>query len=187
MSEKALVLIKPDGVQRALIGRVIERFETAGLKVIGIKMVQPTAKQTGEHYAEDKGWLMSVGKKLKASNKEKGIPTKETELQIGMRVRALLMKELSKSPVVAIVLEGNAANDVARKIAGATEPRKADPSTIRGSFSTDTYGAADAAKRPVRNIVHVSETAKAADREIRVWLTASELYKYKRCDEDVIV
>ncbi len=187
MSERALVLVKPDGVQRALIGKVVARFEEAGLKVVGIKMVQPTAKQTGEHYAEDKEWLLSVGKKLKKSNDEKGIPTKETELQIGMRVRSLLMKELSSTPVVAIVFEGNAANDVARKIAGATEPRKADPSTIRGSFSTDTYGAADAAKRPVRNIVHVSEDKKAADREIKVWFAANELHKYKRCDEGVIV
>ncbi len=186
MSERALVLIKPDGVQRALIGTVIERFEATGLKVIGIKMVQPTAKQTGEHYAEDKEWLLSVGKKLKASNSEKGIPTKETELQIGMRVRSLLMEELSKSPIVAIVLEGNAANDVARKIAGATEPRKADPSTIRGMYSIDTYGAADAAKRPVRNVVHVSETAKAADREIKVWFASSELHRYKRSDEGII-
>ena len=169
-----------------LIGKVIARFEEAGLKVVGMKMLQPSAKQTGEHYAEDKEWLLSVGKKLKKSNEEKGIPTKETEMEIGMRVRSLLMKELSSTPVVAIVFEGNSANEVARKIAGATEPRKADPSTIRGSLSTDTYGAADAASRPVRNLVHVSEDKKAADREIKVWFSASELYKYKRCDEDII-
>ncbi len=184
--EKALVLIKPDGVERALIGKVIGRFEETGLKVIAIKMLFPTEKQTGTHYAEDKEWLLSVGKKAKQSNLEKGIPTTETEMEIGMRIRSLLIKELTKSPIVAIVLEGNAANDVARKLAGATEPRKADPSTIRGSLSTDTYGMADAAKRPVRNIVHVSENKEAAEREIKIWFEEKELHKYKRADQDII-
>ena len=83
------------------------------------------------------------------------------------------------------MLEGNAANDVGRKLAGATEPRKAEPSTIRGSLSVDTYGAADAGKRPIRNIVHVSENSVAAEREIDVWFSKSELHSYKRCDEHI--
>ncbi len=184
--ENALVLIKPDGVERAVIGKVIARFEETGLKVIGLKMIKASEKQAGSHYADDKEWLLSVGKKATQSNMEKGIATTESEMEIGLRIRSLLIKELSKSPIVAMVLQGNAANDVARKLAGSTEPRKADPSTIRGSLSIDTYGAADSGKRPIRNIVHVSENKEAAEREIKIWFAESELHKYKRCDEDIL-
>ena len=184
--ERALVLIKPDGVERALIGKVISRFEGAGLKVVALKMILANEKQAGTHYAEDQEWLISVGKKANQSNIEKGLPVTEKDIDIGMRIRSHLIKELTRSPIIAMVLEGNAANDVARKLAGATEPRKADPSTIRGSLSNDTYGAADSGKRPIRNIVHVSENKEAANREITVWFTESEIQKYKRCDESIL-
>ncbi|MEM0201403.1 MAG: nucleoside-diphosphate kinase [Candidatus Micrarchaeaceae archaeon] len=184
--ERALVLIKPDGVERALIGKVIHRFEEIGLKVVALKMILAKEKQAGLHYAEDQDWLISVGKKANQSNLEKGIPVTEKDIDIGIRIRSHLIKELTRSPIVAIILEGNAANDVSRKIAGATEPRKADPSTIRGSMSNDTYGAADAGKRPIRNIVHVSENKEAANREIAVWFTNSEIQNYKRCDESLL-
>ncbi|MGC8479080.1 MAG: nucleoside-diphosphate kinase [Candidatus Micrarchaeia archaeon] len=184
--EKALVLIKPDGVERALIGKVISRFEEVGLKVIALKMLVPTEMHAGTHYAEDEEWLVSVGKKANQSNLEKGMPVTEKDIDIGKRIRSHLIKELTRSPIVAIVLEGNAANDVSRKIAGSTEPRKADPSTIRGSLSIDTYAAADAGKRPIRNIVHVSENKDAAEHEIKIWFSESELMHYKRCDESII-
>ncbi|MCL4375795.1 nucleoside-diphosphate kinase [Candidatus Marsarchaeota archaeon] len=181
--ERALVLIKPDGIERALIGNVISKFEISGLKVVGIKMLNATKEMAGKHYAEDEEWLTSVGKKMKASYKEKGEEITEPDRAIGMRVREMLMNELIRVPIIAMVLEGNAANDVARKIAGSTEPRKADPSTIRGMYSSDTYGLADKQKRPVRNIVHVSESKEAAEKEIKVWFKESEIYKYKRADE----
>jgi nucleoside-diphosphate kinase len=184
--ERALVLVKPDGVERALVGKVIDRFESAGLKVVALKMIKATEKMAGEHYMADEEWFLSVGKKTKQSYKEKGLEVNETEREIGVRVRSLLMKELTRSPIVAMVLEGNAANFVARKIAGATEPRKADPATIRGTFSVDSYERADEMKRPVRNLAHVSEDDKAAKREIKVWFTDDEIHEYKRADQDVI-
>ncbi len=186
MAEQALVLIKPDGVERALIGRVFSKFEDAGLKVVAIKMLEPTAAQAGEHYAADENWLLSVGEKNIKSSLEKGIKVKETAIQIGNRVRQLLIDSLAGTPIVAFVLEGNAANEVARKIAGATEPRKADPSTIRGAFSCDTYSAADAKKRPLRNLVHVSESKEAADREIKIWFKKNEILDCKRADHELV-
>ncbi len=184
--DRALVLVKPDGVERALIGSVIKRFEDAGLKVVGIKMLKPTEDVVGRHYTDDKEWLLSVGKKAKQSAIEKGQDVKETEMEIGQRIRSLLVRELTKGVVVAFVLEGNACAEAARKIAGGTEPRKADPSTIRGAYSTDSYALADAKKRPVRNIVHVSENAEIGEKEIKVWFKESELFKYRRADEEAM-
>lgn len=177
--ERALVVIKPDGIEKALVGRVISKFEDVGLKVVGIKMTRATSALVGKHYIADENWLMSVGRNAKAADAKRGIVTKETERQIGMRIRSYLMKELTRSPVVAIVLEGRDANKVARKMAGSTEPKSADPSTIRGMYSTDTYRQADKERRAIRNIVHVSDSPKSARREIRVWFRPSELYNYK--------
>jgi nucleoside-diphosphate kinase len=186
MPEKALVLVKPDGVKRALIGRVITKFEEAGLKVVAIKMLKPTAELTGEHYAADDAWLKSVGEKNIKSNIEKGIKVKETAMEIGNRVRKLLMSSISDEPIVAIVIEGNAANEVARKLAGATEPRKADASSIRGAFGCDSYESADLGTRPLRNVVHVSESKEAAEREIKIWFKKNEILDYKRADQAIL-
>ncbi len=184
--EKALVLIKPDGVERALIGKVISKFEDTGLKVVALKMLKPTSETVSKHYIYDEKWLLALGTKAKSSAKEKGIELPETEIQIGERVRNQLMRELSRSPIVAMVFEGNACNEIARKLAGATEPRKADPSTIRGMYSSDTYALADKNDRSGRNVVHVSENAEQAEREIKVWFEEKEINDYKRADEDVM-
>lgn len=181
--ERVLVLIKPDGVERALIGRVTAIFEEAGLKVVGLKMLKAQKSIIERHYTDDEEWLLSVGKKSKQSYFEKGIKVQKTEREIGMEIRQRLIKEISKSPIVAMVLEGNAAAEASRKMAGGTEPKKADPSTIRGKFSTDSYGLADAEKRPIRNIVHVSENAEIAENEIKIWFKEDELFDYKRADE----
>ncbi len=183
MAERALVLIKPEGLQRALTGRIITKFEEVGLKVTAMKLVRVTSELAGNHYADDKQWMVALGTKTKATNLEKGIKMSETPIQIGERIRAALIKHLAGKPVIALVLEGNAANDIGRKIAGATEPRKADPSTIRGMFSPDTYPAADAAKRPILNLVHVSENKEAAEREIKIWFSEKEIVSYRRADE----
>lgn len=182
--DRALVLVKPDGVERALIGAVIKRFEDSGLKVVGLKMVKPTEAVVGSHYTDDKEWLLSVGKKAKQSAKEKGSKSDDTEMDIGRRIRSLLIKELTHGVVVAFVLEGNSAAEAARKIAGGTEPKSADPSSIRGAYSTDSYSMADRKKRPVRNIVHVSENGEIAEKEIKIWFNDSELFKYSRADEE---
>lgn len=177
--ERALVIVKPDGIEKALIGKVIAKFEESGMKVVGLKMVMAKESLVGKHYAEDETWLMNVGKNAKAADAKRGIVTKETEREIGMRIRSYLMNELIRTPVVAIVLEGDSANQRARKLAGSTEPKSADPSTIRGMYSTDTYQLADKEKRAIRNIVHVSDSPESAEREIAVWFKKSELYNYK--------
>jgi nucleoside-diphosphate kinase len=87
---------------------------------------------------------------------------------------------------VAIVIEGNEAISIIRKTVGATEPRKADPSSIRGQYSIDSYDVADAKQRAVKNLIHASEDRKTAEREIAVWFKPGEIIKYKRLDQDAV-
>ena len=145
-------------------------------------MLKATDEIVKRHYTDDEGWLLSVGEKTKKSYLERGVEVKETSREIGLRIREMLVKEITRTPIIAAVFEGNAAADVARKIAGATEPRKADPSTIRGKYASDTYSLADKEKRPVRNLVHVSETGEIGESEIRVWFSEKELFEYQRAD-----
>ncbi len=186
MIERTLVLIKPEGVYRALIGKVITTFEDAGLKIVGIKMVRPDKDLAGKHYAADEEWLTSVGRKTKESAQKKGIEIKESEIEIGNRVRNMLLAHLTSGPVIAIALEGNEAIYVVRKLTGGTEPRSADPSSIRGRYGLDSYEMGDLKGRPVRNVVHASEDAKAAKKELSLWFKDSELVDYHRADEEHI-
>ncbi len=183
MIERTLVLVKPDGVERALIGKIISRFEESGMKVVAIKMVLPDKELTGTHYAADPKWFEDTGNRTLAAYKEKGVILNETAVQISTRIRNYLIDFLSSGPAVAMVLEGNEAISITRKIVGATEPKRSDPSTIRGSLSLDSYELADEQKRVLKNLVHASEDKRTADREIAVWFKPSEIMKYKRADE----
>jgi len=186
MIERTLLVIKPDGIQRAMIGKVISRFEDVGFKVIALKMVLADKKLASEHYIADEKWFQDTGSKTIASYKERGVIIKETPKQVATKIRNYIIDYISSGPVVAMVLEGNDAISITRKIVGATEPRKADPSTIRGLYSSDSYEFADVKKRPTKNIVHASEDKKTAEREISVWFKPSELMKYTRPDENAM-
>ena len=185
MIERTLVLIKPDGVYRALIGKVIQRFEDAGLKVVGMKMVWPSKDMASEHYVADEKWLLNVGTNAKKSYIEKGMDVNESELEIGNKVRNYLLDYITSGPIAALVIEGNDAVSIVRKIGGSTSPQKADPSSIRGMYSSDSYQMADEGKRAVKNILHMSEDPVIAKREIKVWFSEAELVDYKRADEKI--
>jgi len=131
MKEKTLVLIKPDGVQRGLIGEILSRFEKTGMKIIGMKMAYASKELAGKHYADDEQWLKSVGEKAAAAAKERGEEMKETPLEFGQKIRTQLMDYISMSPVIAIVIEGQNAVATVRKIVGPTSPEHAAPGTIR--------------------------------------------------------
>lgn len=107
--ERTLILVKPDGVQRALIGDIISRFERRGLKLIGMKLMQVTPELAAEHYAEHRGKPFYAG----------------------------LTEYITGGPVVAMVWEGKNAIDTARTTIGATDPLKAAPGTIRGDFGVE--------------------------------------------------
>jgi nucleoside-diphosphate kinase len=186
MMEKTLVLIKPDAVQRGLIGEIISRFEKAGLKIIGMKMVYADKEMAGKHYADDEAWLKSVGEKTLASYEKKGIKLNRTAIEHGRLVRQQLMDFISMSPIIALVIEGHNAIAHIRKIVGATAPSDAIPGTIRGDYSFDTYSLADNSNRPIQNLIHASGNKEDAEKEIPIWFKQDELYAWKRVDEDLM-
>jgi len=184
--ERSLVLIKPDGVQRALIGEIISRFERPGFKIIAMKMMLASPEHAGKHYADDAAWLKSVGEKALASLVKKGITTKDDAVTIGRRIRQQLMEFISMSPVVAFVLEGHGVIDKVRQIIGSTSPAAALPGTIRGDFALDSYGLADQSGRPIQNLIHASDSPESAAKEISIWFKPEELQPYTRVDEALI-
>ena len=179
--ECTLVILKPDTVQRAIVGQIISRFEQKGFRIAGMRMLNPTSEKLGIHYADDLVWKKSVGAKTREKMSSRGIAIKESDEEIGARIREWNMKGL-QAPVIAIVFEGYHAVELGRKIVGDTEPRSALPGTIRGDFSTDSYDKADEDKRVVRGLVHASGSVKEAEREIKVWFKDEELFDYPRDD-----
>ncbi len=184
--ERTLILIKPEGVKRAISGRIISKFEDAGLKIVAMKMAMPDRKLAEMHYPLDKEWYENAWRNTKRGLEAKGLKMRETPLELGKRVRGMLMVHLTSGPVIAFVLEGNDAIASSRRLCGSTSPNRADPSTIRGMFSTDSYESADKAGRTIFSIIHASDSPKSAEREILVWFTKKELLNYKRADEGLV-
>ena len=189
--ERTLVLIKPDGVKRALIGEIISRIEMRGLKVVGMGMIWATPEQIDKHYPHDEGWMQGMGSKTLVSYKEYGLdPIKELgtddPLKIGMECRSWLLSFMSSGPIVKIAIEGLHSIEMVRKIVGKTIPASADMGTIRGDFSVDSPTLANRDKRAVRNLIHASGTQEEASHELALWFTKEELFDYQRSDESTI-
>lgn len=186
MIERTLVLLKPDAVQRALVGEILSRFERPGFKIIGLKMCYATKDVAGKHYADDEAWLTSVGEKAKKAAESKGQKMPDTPKAIGQRVRQQLIDFITMSPTVAIVLEGHDVINKVRTIVGDTAPSKAMPGTIRGDFSFDSYGLADVSGRPIQNLIHASDSPDSSKREIDIWFKKDEIHPYQRVDEALL-
>ncbi len=185
MNEKTLVVIKPDAMQRGIMGEIISRYEKVGLKIIGAKMLKVPKELADKHYPKDREeFIVGMGQKTLNSYKEQGLdPVEElgTEdpKEIGLKIQGWLVEFISESPVMALVLEGPHAIEVVRKITGFTLPAKADPGTIRGDYSFDSSAYANTAKRPIRNLIHASGDAEEAEFEINLWFSHDELYDYE--------
>ncbi len=189
--ERTFVMVKPDGVQRALVGEIIRRFEKAGLKIVAMKMVRADKALVNKHYPSDEKWLSVVGGKTLESYQKYGIDAKKQlgtsdPVAIGKMVKGWLVDFICSDPVVAMVLEGNHAVENVRKIVGSTLPLVALPGTIRGDYAVDSPDLANARKRPIRNLVHASGSLEEAKFEISLWFTSKEIYEYGRADEEII-
>ncbi len=184
--EKTLAIIKPDGVQRGLVGEIIRRFERAGLKITAMKMIWPDKKLLGEHYADDETYLTSVGQKALDNAKMQDQEMKESALEIGRRVREANMRYLSTGPVVAFILAGNTAVQTVRNIIGGTNPLTADVGTIRGDFTIDDFSQADLERRSTRNLMHASGNTAEAKREIKLWFKDDEIHDYQTVMDKVL-
>jgi nucleoside-diphosphate kinase len=189
--EKTLVLVKPDGVKRGLIGEVVSRIEKRGLKVIALEMIWANKEQVDGNYPDDEKWLNNVGEKTKATYEKYGYDAKkelgtDDNEKIGKTVRGWLIDFMTSGPIVKMVVKGVHAVDMMRKMVGNTMPALAEMGTIRGDFSVDSSIAANKSKRAVRNVVHASGTIEEAEREIAFWFSPEEIHDYKRAEEDIM-
>lgn len=155
--ERTLIVFKPDAVMRGIVGEIVTRFERVGLKIVGAKMLQPDYDHYYGHY--------------------EGIGTLKTRK--GDDIFESQLKSMLEGPVLAMVLEGVDAVEQVRKMVGDTQPKSAQPGTIRGDYAHMSYGAASAVGKGVSNVIHASAEPEEAAKEISHWFAETELYDYE--------
>ncbi len=159
MIQQTLVLIKPDGVLRGLVGEIIRRIERTGLKILAIKMVRVDKNFAEKHYLDIKE-------------------------RYGKKILDNLTSYLTEGPVIAICFEGISAISQVRKLVGTTYPSDSPPGTIRGDFCHISKDYANENNKKVGNLIHASASEKDAEYELKLWFSREELHNYKRSDEE---
>jgi len=187
--QQTVVLVKPDGVRRGLVGEILERFEKVGFKVAALKMVWVDRDQVAKHYMDEKEYLTSVGQRSLDDYVKFGYDANESlgtndPYEIGKMIRHWNMDALTSGPLIAMVLEGISAVEVVRKMVGPTNVSVAPAGTIRGDYSVDTPVLATLRKRPIKTIVHASGNVKEAEFEKKLWFKEKEIHQYKRIGEE---
>lgn len=181
------MVIKPDGVQRNLIGEIIKRLEQSGLKLVALKMMRADEALIEKHYTIDPEWLNKVGTKSIESYKKKGLtPPNDDPVALGKEVLNRLKVYISSGPVIPMVWEGSHAVEMVRKICGSTEPLSALLGTIRGDYTPESYQLADGDERAIRNLVHASGATDEAEKEIALWFDNKEIMDYKLIRDTII-
>jgi len=158
MIEQSLVLLKPDCVKRGLMGKIISRFEDAGFKIVGMKMVWIDKDFGKKHYFD-------LGERR------------------GEKVLEVMLKFMTEGPVLAICVEGVSAVENVRKMVGGTEPKSALPGTIRGDYAHISFAYADTKEKAVPNLIHASGNKEEAEAEVKLWFNVEELHTYKTVHE----
>ncbi len=189
--ERTFIMIKPDGVLRGLVGQIISRIESTGLKIVGLKLITASKEAIDGFYPSDQAWIQRLGEKTLSTYKTYGInPIEELNtddaLEIGRQVREWLLDFMTSGPIVPIVVEGIHAIEKIRKLAGETMPVNSTLGTIRGDFSSDSAAIANKQKRAVFNIVHATENAEEASEEIQYWFDSKDLSEYRSADDEII-
>lgn len=184
--ERTFVIIKPDGVQRSLVGDIIGRFERTGLKLTAVKMLVPKAEQCWTHYNKTEEWFERKGKAILEDRIKAGVSADKTALEYGKDIVQQLVTFMTSGPVVAMVIQGNQAVNVVMKIVGTTEPMTSDIGTIRGDLTVDSYALAGVDGRAVRNLIHCSDKPEEAEREIKIWFKEEEIINYRLVQEQIL-
>lgn len=174
--ERTLVLIKPDVLQRQLVGEILTRFERKGVKLTAMKMLNATREQVGEHYINDEAYLIETGEKARKGAIARGEDvTGWNSLEQGKKVRQRNINYLTCGPIIAIVFEGFGVISQVRKILGSASPADGDIGTIRDDYSLDTYALADSIDRSTMTMLHASDSVENAERELKIWFKESEI------------
>jgi nucleoside-diphosphate kinase len=184
--ERTLVIIKPDGVQRALMGDIINRFERTGLKFIAVKFLVPQAEQCWKHYNKDEEWFLKKGARVVEDRKAHGMPIEKETIEYGKDIIQANVDFFTSGPVLAFVIEGNQSVAIVKKIVGGTEPTTSDVGTIRGDLTVDSYALSSLDNRAVRNLAHCSDSPEEAEREIPLWFNENELVSYRLVGEQIL-
>jgi len=137
MSLMEFVMLKTEIIKQNLISEILERIEGSGLRIVAMKMIQVTNKQAQELYKMHKG----------------------------KRFYGRLVQNVTRGPVIVMVVKGRSAVEKMREIAGATNPRKAEPGTIRADYGTSL----------LRNVIHSADSSENAEREIKIFFKSSEI------------
>lgn len=177
--ERSFVAIKPDALQRSLIGEIIRRFERTGLKLVALKMIIATKDQCWEHYNKDDAWFEEKGALTIKDRQAANLAIEKPALEYGKDIINFLANFMTCGPIITMIWEGNQAVNVVKKIVGSTEPASSDVGTIRGDFTIDSYNLSSLDERAVRNLIHCSDAPEEAEREIKIWFNENEIISYK--------
>ncbi|MGA1047335.1 MAG: nucleoside-diphosphate kinase [Minisyncoccia bacterium] len=186
IKEKTLVIVKPDGVQRSLVGDIISRIERTGLKIVAMKMLLANEDTLWKHYDKDDTWFIEKGAIAIESRKSQGLEVDKEAIEYGKDILRGNISFMTSGPVIALIVQGNQSVGVVKKIVGGTEPLTSDVGTIRGDYTVDTYSLANSSSRAVRNLVHCSDKVSEAEREIALWFNESEIVKYNLANERIL-
>lgn len=190
--QRTFCMVKPDGVQRGLIGDIIHRIEKSGLKIVALKMVLATPETAKNHYpSSDEAWVHRLGEKTHSGFENLEVTAEQVlgtsdHKTLGQGVVEGLVDYMTSGPVVCMIVEGIQAIDMVRKLAGHTLPFKADVGTIRGDYSVDSPAIANAEKRAIHNLFHASENPGEAANEIKLWFGEEAVHDYLRAGENVM-
>jgi nucleoside-diphosphate kinase len=149
-------------------------------------MLVPTDEQLERHYNKDDEWFLSKGERIVNDLKAHGLPVEKEPIEYGRDIIKLMVKYMTAAPVLAMIVEGNAAIAVATKLGGSTEPATSDVGTIRGDYTIDSYPHASFENRGVRNLIHCSDSVEEAEREIALWFDESEIMDYVTAQERIM-
>jgi len=184
--ERTLVILKPDAVQRGLMGEIIRRFEKVGLKMVAMKIMMATEQQCWDHYNKDEAWFLKKGANIMKNREDLGLPIEKDALEYGKDIIRALVKFMTAGPIVPMIFEGNQAIGIVTKIVGGTEPLTSDIGTIRGDYTLDSYELSSYDDRAVRNLIHCSDQVSEAEREMKIWFTEEEILSYRLVAESII-
>jgi nucleoside-diphosphate kinase len=159
--ERTLVIMKPDALQRGIVGEIITRFERVGLKIVAAKVIQPSEEQYFYHYE-------TIGKMISRR---------------GQQAFDVTLEFMQEGPVIAMVLEGIEAISLVRKMVGTTEPKSAAPGTVRGDYSHISFEYANGRGVSIPNLIHASGDADDAKQEIKHWFKSEEIFEYETVHE----
>ncbi len=185
--ERTFVALKPDAIQRTLMGEIIGRLERVGLKLVAMKMLVASSEQAEKHYTLDPVGLLRTAETAIKNYTEKGLkPPFDNREEYAKSILRALTGFITSGPIVVMVWEGANAVRLVRKLVGVAEPMSSGIGTIRGDYVLDSYQMADADNRAIRNLIHASGTVGEAENEINLWFKPEEITNYRLVQDEIL-